>query len=488
LTVCTPPIRLQTIRDHPFYGAFHSQSTELGYAEASRLVVAVSGGGDSVALALIAATWAKEQNKDIVLAYFDHETDFVRNQSEWCLVNELSCALSVLAVRGSAAQYAYVEGRGSEEKWRNQRYQFLRSLAGRRGIILTGHTMNDAAETFLLAGLRGGSGGALSGIRRHRNDGIVRPLLGIRREQLRDLLQQLGVEWVEDRTNSDQRGPRVFVRQRILPLLVSRFGLKSLEGLVRSARWFEELNDLADTLAEQAALESATSGRMHETRLDLSRLRTYHPAVQRRVLRKVLAEQLRNPCSLLSRPVDELVRLLDTGATGTLGLPEGLRAHIRNNMLVLERPGVGENRHADRYTFIPVPGRVLLRGTPRAIAASTMWRGSWPFGSFSFSLDTAILDSSEICGSLQIRRRQAGERFRPLGSFTGTVKLKKYLRDRGIPISERWRVPVVTDASGELLWIPGIARSDRARVTKHTRRAILLRALRNKSMESHLGV
>lgn len=480
-------ILLQKTREHSVFHTFSARSTQFGYTETSRLIVAVSGGSDSVALAMVAAAWAKEQNKDIVFAYFDHETDRSRNEAEWSLVTELSHVLSIPPARGSAGQYDAVVGRGPEETWRMQRYQFLRSLAGQSGLILTGHTMDDAAETFLLAATRGGTGGALGGIRRQRKDGVTRPFLGIRREQLRDLLRQLGVEWIEDPTNNDETAPRVFIRRRILPELISRFGPKSLEGIVRSARWFEELDDLAERFAQQAASELVRPGGFNETVLDLSRLRDYHPAVQRRVLRKVLAEKFGDPCSLLSRPVDQLVRLVAEARAFSLGLPEGLRAVTRQDTLVVERPTVASKHGTDRIVFVPVPGCVWLGGSPQGIAASLVWFGSRPFDSFSFTLDTALLDSRKIRGALRIRCRQPGERFRPLGAFSGTVKLKKYLRDRGVPIGKRWLVPIVTDESGRLLWIPGVARSNVASLAKHTRHAILLRSIRERSRGSNLG-
>jgi tRNA(Ile)-lysidine synthase len=480
-------ILLQRVREHPVFHTFSAGSVQLGYTEASRLIVAVSGGGDSVALAMVAAAWAKEHGKEIVFAYFDHETDRSRNEAEWHLVTELSRVLSVPSARGSAGEYSDIVGRGPEETWRKQRYQFLRSLAGQSGLTLTGHTLDDAAETFLLAAFRGGTGNALSGIRRQRNDGVIRPFLGVRREQLRDLLRQLGVEWIEDTANDDETTPRVFVRRRILPELISRFGPKSLEGITRSARWFEELNDLADRLAQQAASELVRPGRLNETSLDLSRLRDYHPAVQRRVLRVVLAEKFSDPCSLLSRPADQLVRLVAKGRAFALGLPQGLRAVTRQDSLVIAKPIVGSSHGADRVVFIPVPGCVWLGGTLLGIAASAVWCGSRPFDSFAFALDTALLDSSEICGALRVRCRRPGERFRPLGAFSGTVKLKKYLRDRGVPIGERWHLPIVTDESGRLLWIPGVARSNVAAITEHTRHAILLRSVHERSLGSNLG-
>ena len=137
------------------------------------VVVAVSGGGDSTALALLVDAWRVARSRMAMLAYFDHEHEPERHECEWRQVQGLARWLGMPAARGSAGLFRAIEGRSQEEVWRNRRYAFLLSLTGSTGVVVTGHTMDDVAETFVMAAIRGGSGSAMAGPR--RRTGTDRP-------------------------------------------------------------------------------------------------------------------------------------------------------------------------------------------------------------------------------------------------------------------------------------------------------------------------
>ncbi len=472
------PLLAASVREHKLYKKFALSCRGLECLSAQRLVAAVSGGGDSMALALLAAAWASDHSQEIILAYFDHETAQARNREEWNLVHNLARVFSISALRGATDSLATkITGRGREDTWRKRRYAFLFAIAGKDGLVLTGHTLDDAAETFLLAAVRGGSGGAMAGVRRKRNDGVVRPLLGLRRSELRDLLVDLGVEWVEDPTNESMEEHRAFVRHKVLPEIVSMFGPSSINGLARSALLVEEWDSLVENLARKAFGQVVDCSKSPVTVLDLERLRRYHPSVIRRVIRDVLVEKFDKPGISLTDPVEQLYELIKARRHFQLGLPRGLIAKASTDALVIEVPNSAvEPTSPVQFSFpLPVPGHLGPERIGEGILSSKIWFGRITPREFHFSLDTALIDADQIWGSLRVRNRKFGDRFVPMGLIRGRVKLKKYLRDRAVPLEKRWRLPVVTDNSGKIIWIPGTVRSNLAPITPATRVAILLK-------------
>ncbi|WP_423247853.1 tRNA lysidine(34) synthetase TilS [Thermus altitudinis] len=288
------------------------------------LVLAVSGGGDSVALAHL----VRRAGRRAVVAHLDHA---LRPESgeDLAFVKALAARLGFpfYGERVEVAKVAQARGENLEAVAREIRYAFLHRVAKgvRAKAILTAHTLDDQAETVLLKLLQGTARGL--GIR-EKEGLVVRPLLAFRREELRGFLRELGEAWREDPSNQDLSLDRNYLRLRVFPLLLERFP-KAREALSRFALVREE---------EDKYLEREARARLlPDTRFFVPAYRVVPllgaPAVLRQRALRFLLE------ALDLRPEARLIALLQEALEGGVAtLPGGYTARRKGGTLFLIPP------------------------------------------------------------------------------------------------------------------------------------------------------
>lgn len=301
--------------------------TERGLLERGHhVLVACSGGPDSVALTHVLARLCRQLGITAVVASVDHglrpeaprEVELARS-----LAGELALPFFALEVQ-------LPSGTGSlQAAARRGRYEALRELAAQQGAdrIAVGHTRHDQAETVLGRMLRGAGVRGLSGIAPRRRDGVVRPLIDCRREWVRAHLDRHGLAFAEDPSNRDRRFQRVRLRGDLLPALEAE-----------DARLVDHLADLADdarattrSLTRQGAPLTAEARARPRLPLDVL---TGRPRALRRVALRAYVEARTG-----HRPgrahLDTLDRMLQ--GRGEAWLPGGWRVRIERGCLVTER-------------------------------------------------------------------------------------------------------------------------------------------------------
>ncbi|HEX7001707.1 MAG TPA: tRNA lysidine(34) synthetase TilS, partial [Trueperaceae bacterium] len=243
--------------------------------QGGRWLVAVSGGSDSVAaLRLLLAA-----DRDVVAAHVDHRLR-PSSAEDARFVIELCDALGVQLVSTAVDVAAVAEERGwnLEDAARRVRYSFLHRAAGETGAdgIVVAHTRDDQAETFLRQAARGVAFPAGMPPRRGM---VVRPLLGVGREQLQAYLTGIGQPWREDETNLDVHGQeRAWLRHQVVPLLRSRYP-KATTNLARIAASLADARDALAALSRQ---------RYGDRSLSAAALAGESPALQRAALAGLL--------------------------------------------------------------------------------------------------------------------------------------------------------------------------------------------------------
>ncbi|MEL7464278.1 MAG: tRNA lysidine(34) synthetase TilS [Pseudomonadota bacterium] len=253
------------------------------------LGVAVSGGGDSMALMLMADDWARARGRQLSVATVDHG---LRPESadEAALVVETATALGRPV---ETLHWSDWDGRGNvQAAARAARRGLLSDWAARCGLsaVAFGHTMDDQAETVLMRLGRGAGVDGLSGMAmRSEAAGTVwlRPLLGVRREALRLFLRDRGVRWVDDPTNDDPKYDRVRARAALETL--ADLGV-TIEGLAETASRLSEARDALDEAAADLFRSAAAWGHCGELRLQLAPLRAAPDELTRRLFRAVLTQ------------------------------------------------------------------------------------------------------------------------------------------------------------------------------------------------------
>jgi tRNA(Ile)-lysidine synthase len=242
------------------------------------VLVAVSGGGDSVAL-LRAMTALKTGGAGrICVAHLNHQLRPDADEDERFVV-ELSrrlgvaCEVDRVAVRDMAAQ----SGDGLEAAARSARYEFLQETAGRLGarFVATAHTADDQAETILHRIIRGTGVRGLAGIARVRPLGhasLMRPLLGVGRDELRAYLDAIGQPYRHDQSNSDKRFTRNRIRNELLPRLCRRFNPGAVEALLRLATLAGEAQSVIDGLVDEWCDRCVTIEGPNAVRIEMAEL------------------------------------------------------------------------------------------------------------------------------------------------------------------------------------------------------------------------
>jgi tRNA(Ile)-lysidine synthase len=215
------------------------------------VLIGLSGGSDSVALTLLLRELSEHGGFTVVaLAHVNHQLRPDAGQDErFCreFAGRLDVPIHVDAVDVRA--YAVTQRLSIEDAARRLRYESLRRCAVdiRADRVAVGHTRDDQAETFLLKLIRGAGMTGLAGVYPQRGD-VIRPLLDVSREELREYLRSAGQTWVEDHTNADLRNPRNRIRHRVLPELNEAAGADTSHAIARAAglarddtQWLDEL-------------------------------------------------------------------------------------------------------------------------------------------------------------------------------------------------------------------------------------------------------
>ena len=307
----------------------------------SRVLAAVSGGSDSVALVLLLRELSEYGGFTVAgLAHLNHRLrpDAGRDE-QFCLDLarrlDLPAVIEAIDVREAAAAGA----RSIEAAARRVRYQFLeRSAASLQADrVAVGHTEDDQAETFLMKLVRGAGLTGLGGVYPRRGM-VIRPLLGVSRAALRGYLRDRGEVWVEDATNDDLDNPRNRIRHRVLPELDRAVGGPTRPAIARSAALAREDGEWLDALAD-AQFEALAATGPEGLELDAAALAAVPAPVRRRVVFRALKQGAGSREITLGH-VEAALAVLD-GARGPVDVPGG-RVDLRRGKVVLlqQKPGL----------------------------------------------------------------------------------------------------------------------------------------------------
>jgi len=285
----------------------------------TRVIAAVSGGSDSMALLHLLQELAADGALRIVaVAHYNHQLRASAERDEAAAAEAArTLGLPFVVGRGDVGARARAERRSIETIAREARYAFFREALSRAGgdVVALGHTRNDQAETFLLRMARGAGPRGFASMSPRRAT-IVRPLLDVSRAELRAYLAGRGVAYVEDETNADVTIPRNRVRLELLPLLASRFNPGVVDALASEATVARELWAWASEAADELARRVVTTDTDRAVwRLDIDLLRRAPAALRRLVVWRTMSEaSAAAPVSF--DHVEAALRLVEADAPG----------------------------------------------------------------------------------------------------------------------------------------------------------------------------
>jgi len=449
------------------------------FSTGDKLVVAVSGGADSVCLFHILAQQREELDIELHVAHLNHQLRGAEADSDAIYVSDLSHKLGAPIIIGcrDVAAYHAKKGGSPEEAAREVRYGFLAEVAERTGAskVAVGHTRDDHIETIMLHLLRGTGTAGLRGLQSRSalpycesvaQLEVVRPLLEITRQETLDYCQRYSLAPQSDSSNASLSHLRNRVRLELLPLLKS-YNAGIDEALIRLA---DIAGDDISFIEEQASLLWKELVREEDEAiyLDINKTVVLPHAIQRQVFRRAVKQLRGNLKDVEADHIEAMMDFLSKPAGKKLCLPDGLVLSTEYGRLILASPKASTCPlpPIKGISHINIPGKTDLPGWQiRAdIAQEVVGDDNGLAASF---------DLAKVGKELMVRRRRPGDRFQPLG-MSQTKKLQDFMVDSRIPSSWRDRVPLICSPE-QILWVVGWRRDDRVKVTEHTKDILLIR-------------
>jgi tRNA(Ile)-lysidine synthase len=462
-------------------------------APGSRMVVAVSGGPDSVALLHLLHGLRSYLRCSLVVAHLDHglrpeseeEAEFVARLAE-------GLEIPIHAERADVRGFAGLRGISIEDAGRRLRYDFFEQVRRAVGAdaIATAHHRDDSLETFFLRIFRGSSLQGLGGIPPVRNT-IIRPLIALSRKEILEFLAEHALPYRTDETNLQSDTDRNFVRNRLLPLVAERFpGFTA--PLKRTIELIERETLFLDTEASRLS-ESVVSTRDDRIWLNLGALLRTAEVLRRRIVLQTLF-RISGPDVRWGRVHVEAVLKIATGRnpSATVDLPGGLVVRREYASLIFEpghwgkcgkRPAgkvLPEARKPAFRTVVRGPGTVEIAEAGIALVFRLV-PATQTISHCRTDASTALFDADRLGFPFVLRPPIPGDRFRPWG-LEGTRKLKKVLGDAKVPLHQRRTLPLLVKDE-EIIWIPAVRRGAAAPVTPNTTRILEVTA---QSMDENL--
>ena len=444
----------------------------------SCLLVAVSGGPDSVCLLHILAELREKLGITLHIAHLNHKLRGAESEADARYVSELAHRLGIPVTTEERDVKAYQKDKhiSLEEAAREVRYTFLAQVAQaiRAKEAATGHTSDDHIETILMHLVRGTGIKGLQGLKPRtqwqlagNSITIVRPLLQISREETAEYCRQHHLDPRIDSSNLSLSPLRNRIRHQLLPLLKS-YNPQVAEALQRTARIAGDDLGFIDQQCLQLWNEIAQKQR-NAINIDKQRLLKSPSVLRRYLLRMSIEKLVGNIKDIEMRHIEDIMSILTKPAGKRLDLPGGLIFAVEYDRYLLshDRGALSPFPPLEDEFSLKLPGEMLLPGW--RIEANIINREQMTEkGDF-----TAHLDLDKAGDKLTVRSRQRGDRFQPLG-MSQPKKLGEFMIDAKIPQAWRGRIPIVCSQK-HILWVVGWRIDDRVKVTKNTKRILCLK-------------
>jgi len=432
-----------------------------------KIILAVSGGYDSIVLLDLFFLICSEFNLQFVIAHVNHclrgsEAD---NDEEFVRRVALNHNIQFFSKKADVKQYAKRNQLSIEQAARDIRLGYLNSL--RRKIdfdkIALGHNADDRAETVIMNLIKGFG---LRGIRsiKPKNNYLIHPLLFATRKEITEYAESRKLDHVEDASNKDTIYLRNKIRHHILPVITQTFGQQTVKSVCRSANILAEIEEYIQYFTERALKNVILSESDTEIVLDINKFLNYFKAIKKSIiiylLEKMYGEYTYNI-------INSVLELIERGSS--------------NNKVEIGRKGI----------IIRYSDKVFFTRKEKCIPDTKLELEKWNFISdcnLKIKISkvkkiesvkhtdrfTEYIDFDTITLPIKIRSWVKGDKFTPLG-MSDTKKLQDFFIDEGVVNFKRKRIPILVDAS-RILWILGYRINDKVKITDKTKNILKMEA------------
>ena len=411
-----------------------------------RVLCALSGGSDSVAMLHILAELSDELEFTLLAAHINHGMRAEADRDEsfvvgLCAENNIKCFVK----RADVPAYAREHKISRELAGRNIRYDFFEEIRKSENInkIATAHNKNDSAESVLLHLTRGCGIDGMCGISPKRDGRIIRPVIALTKREIEDYCKSNNYPFVVDKTNFEAECTRNKIRLCLLPLIEREINPSFTDTLTENAQIFAETADFIGECTKQAfdrwvASESA----------DVEGLLKEHSIIVRGVIQIMYRNFTKSSENLSVRHINDILNLIGTGNNKTLSLPGGIYAVLEYKKLRFARSGSENKPFSYRLSlgeerYVAEAGACVLINREEEQKKNT---------------SSKIYFYADENSTFSVRSRRSGDVFFPSG-MTGRKKLSDLFTDIKLEREKRDKVPIIT-CNEKIVWVAGI-RCDR---------------------------
>lgn len=444
------------------------------------LLVAVSGGPDSVAMLSLLSNLVPSWQLRLTAVHFNYRLRGKESDGDEAFVAELCRRINIpLVVRRPAILKC--KGHSSlQELARNARYAAMKSIAHEVNAdrIVVGHTANDQAETMLMWMLRGAGLTGLSGMPFIRERMFVRPLLSVTRPEVLNYLQQQGLAYRKDSSNESFRYLRNRIRKKLVPVMedIAPATVRLLQQQANLLREDERYLDQVVREFHASILRSDGGGGM---RYEREAFRAAPLALRRRLVRLMLRVADDEGRAFGARTVEEVQRFMLNAERGsTLSVKRLELTQEVETIHIIRRKHEGD-RQLSKAAFkrplgvpIAIPSAVFWPGTNQKIHVQVMPAEAVRPLPAKAGVECALFDADKISEPLVVRNWRIGDRFCPSGMNGKSKKLQDYFTDKKVSRPDRDQIPLLVAPEG-ILWIVGQRADERFIARPTTSRCLI---------------
>jgi tRNA(Ile)-lysidine synthase len=438
----------------------------------ARVLIAVSGGIDSIVLLDVLVQLAAERSFNVVVGHINHGLRGIASARDSAFVQDVANAYELPFVHHSltAADIAMHRSHGREGAARYARLAALEALAANADVtrIALGHTLDDHAETILYHLARGAGPTGLRGIAPVRLP-FIRPLIRVSRAEVHAYAVAQSLTWREDATNADPSYARNRIRHHVMPELRA-LNPRITEALARNANLLADLDEATAFLLHEKMSELISSSDEEGFSLSRGQLTTLPKPVLQLALREGVRRVRGNLNGITLAHIDSL-RQLVTGsqAHGELSLPK-IHVRMQGDVLTLLPEQPQSAPHWDLTTDL---GETQLPDGDQSLTLEIVPIADVDLEAIRTDIWTEAADADCIAFPMRLRTRQTGDRFTPLG-LEQEIKLKDFLMNEHTAYFHRDSIPLLCD-SRTIIWVVGMRLSDTVKLSDRTKRVLMMK-------------
>ncbi len=453
------------------------------FSRGDSVLVAVSGGPDSVVLAHVLLTLAVEYSLRPAIAHLNHclrgpDSD---RDAEFVIALARQLGVPVYAERKDVLAFQKRRRLSLEEAGRRIRYDFFDAVSAKYGFnkIALGHQSDDNAELVLINLLRGSGPLGLSGIAPVREGKIVRPLIHLRRSEIINYLAEKKLPYVTDASNTDPAFMRNKIRHHLIPELQTAYNPRIIETLNRLGEIIRAEDQWLDDVLGPVLKQCVSFRADQKISLALPDFNQLPKAVKRRVVRKAILWVKKDLRRITLLHVDAILHLIEKGrVAGRLNLPDGILVEKNTVELTFEKRNKIRKRQdcrilqttsTDYQYSIFAAGTLFIKEAGVSISLCEIDTDDLPDFKKN-GAHIAFFDLDRLHFPLLVRNLRPGDRFSPLG-VCGTQKVKKYFINHKIPGTQRRKCPLLL-SRGDIIWVAGHRIDNAVKVSPQTRRVL----------------